>query len=98
MVDDCSTDGQWELLNKLYSNEPKVKLVRNEKNIGCFGCRNIAILNSIGRYVLPFDADDTLFDNALDVLSRQFEHGVEVVQFGVKCESPEHERYFNIGS
>lgn len=88
------------MLNKLYSNELKVKLIRNEKNLGCFGCRNIAILNSIGRYVLPLDADDTLFDNALDVLSRQFEYGVEVevVQFGVKCELPEHERYFNIGS
>ena len=96
MVDDCSTDGQWELLNKLYSNEPKVKLVRNEKNLGSFRCRNNAILKSNGRYVLPLDSDDIIYENALEILSHQFDDGVEVVQFWAKCELPEHERYFNM--
>ena len=96
MVDDCSTDGQWELLNKLYSNEPKVKLVRNEKNLGSFRCRNNAILKSNGRYVLPLDSDDFIYENALEILSHQFDDGVEVVQFWAKCELPEHERYFNM--
>lgn len=96
MVDDCSTDGQWELLNRLYSNEPKVKLVRNEKNLGSFGCRNNAILKSNGRYVLPLDSDDIIYENALEILSHQFDDRVEVVQFWAKCELSEHERYFNM--
>ena len=64
VVDDCSTDGQWELLNKLYSSDNRVKIIRNEKNIGCLGSRVRAIVSSRGDYVLPLDADDSFEPNA----------------------------------
>jgi glycosyltransferase involved in cell wall biosynthesis len=34
IVDDCSTDGTWDLLQLLAANEPRIKLLRHDINQG----------------------------------------------------------------
>ncbi len=59
-VDDCSTDGSYELLEDLSAIYPELVVKRNETNMGVSSSRNQAIQMSRGKYVWFVDADDML--------------------------------------
>jgi glycosyltransferase involved in cell wall biosynthesis len=61
--DDKSNDGTWELLNSLYSSNKKIKLIRNDHNLGIGKNWNAAYENSTGNYVVIFNADDLVTSN-----------------------------------
>ncbi len=56
IIDDGSKDRTWELLNSF--NDPRIRLVRNEKNIGLTQSLNKGIQMSRGDYLARQDADD----------------------------------------
>ena len=58
VVDDCSTDGSWVLLEKLSREYPWLKPVRLEKNAGPVVARNHAIELAQGRFLAFLDVDD----------------------------------------
>lgn len=58
IVDDCSTDGSWELLEKLSQEYPWLKPVRLEQNSGPVVARNRAIELAQGRFLAFLDVDD----------------------------------------
>ncbi len=68
IVDDCSKDNSYELLNE-YKNNSKmnIKLYKNEKNSGAGYTRNIGIKKSKGEFLLFIDSDDYVSDDILDV-------------------------------
>ncbi|HTD32661.1 MAG TPA: glycosyltransferase [Candidatus Elarobacter sp.] len=70
--DNCSTDGAWELLNERYGGEPRVRLYRNETNIGM--ARNFDRLLELarGEYVMCLSSDDFLFPQHLIQLAEVF--------------------------
>jgi glycosyltransferase involved in cell wall biosynthesis len=57
LIDDLSTDKTKEIL-KLYEINPKIKIIYNDKNYGCYKSRNIGIKISNGKYITFHDADD----------------------------------------
>lgn len=57
IVEDCSTDNSKEILSS-YTNNNKVKIIYNNKNIGCYASRNVALNNSTGDLIAFQDADD----------------------------------------
>ena len=59
-VDDCSTDGSYELLKDLSAKYPELVVKRNETNMGISCSRNLALKMSRGKYVWFVDADDML--------------------------------------
>lgn len=59
VVDNQSEDGGAELVEQLFSDNPKVKLVRNKEN-GCSSGRNLGVASSSGRYLAFFDSDQWL--------------------------------------
>ena len=65
IVDDCSSDGSSELIEKKYSSDPRVSLIKKKNNIGAAKCRNIAIDVSKGDYIAFLDSDDEWKDNKL---------------------------------
>lgn len=67
-VDDCSTDGSWEIAEEITKKESRVRLVRNESNKGAFHSRNVGISLARGRYVQFTDADDLLPADSLSTL------------------------------
>lgn len=58
IVDDCSTDGSWVLLNELSLERPWLRPVRLEENSGPVSARNRAIELSKGRFLAFLDVDD----------------------------------------
>lgn len=65
IVDDCSTDGSWELLEKLSKNYSWLRVVRLEKNAGPVVARNLAINLAEGRFLAFLDVDDLWLPNKL---------------------------------
>jgi glycosyltransferase involved in cell wall biosynthesis len=61
IVDDGSTDESLEIINSYASVDSRVKVFRRLKTQkGACVCRNIGVLNSIGKYLLFLDTDDIL--------------------------------------
>ncbi|TMQ68383.1 MAG: glycosyltransferase family 2 protein, partial [Candidatus Eisenbacteria bacterium] len=64
VVDNASTDRTWEVLNSY--RDPRLRLVRNERNLGLFGNFNRCIFLARGRYVTTLCSDDMLLDGFLE--------------------------------
>ncbi|WP_297772757.1 glycosyltransferase family 2 protein [uncultured Roseovarius sp.] len=58
IVDDASTDGTWDILQKLSESDERVKILRNKKNVGPYVSKNIALKHSKGDFITGHDADD----------------------------------------
>ncbi|MFG3207555.1 glycosyltransferase family 2 protein [Streptomyces sp. NPDC048192] len=68
-VDDCSTDGSAELLDRLAAGEPRLRVVRRSENSGgCGSPRNAGIAAVTAPYVMFLDSDDVLPPGAVDAL------------------------------
>jgi len=67
VVNDGSTDKTSDIVRLM--NDSRIKLIEKQ-NTGVSDTRNIGLLNSIGRYVIFMDSDDTLPSGTLPRLSR----------------------------
>jgi glycosyltransferase involved in cell wall biosynthesis len=63
IVDDASTDGSWEALQGLA--DPRIRLLRNERNLGPEGNWNRALGCARGQYIKLFHQDDLLLPACL---------------------------------
>ena len=80
VVDDCSTDGSWDLVNRLYGENDKVRLHRHECNKTAGGARNTGLIHAKGKYVAFLDGDDLYMPEALSIMYRAAEeYQAEVV-------------------
>jgi glycosyltransferase involved in cell wall biosynthesis len=59
VVDDGSNDESWKVLQE-FANDPRVRLLRNERNIGQSASANRGYAEARGDYIKFFDADDLL--------------------------------------
>ncbi|MCM1518453.1 MAG: glycosyltransferase [Pseudoflavonifractor sp.] len=78
VVDDCSTDGTAALIDEWAG---KVKVVRNDINLGHVKSRLAGIAVATGEYITFVDADDWLSRNAIANCLR---HDADVVQMAVR--------------
>lgn len=61
IVDDGSTDVSWEVLQQFAERDRRVKIFKRDREPkGAAVCRNIAIENSTGDYLIFLDTDDLL--------------------------------------
>ncbi|RTQ93161.1 glycosyltransferase family 2 protein [Lysinibacillus telephonicus] len=58
IVDDCSRDNTWDILEGLEKENSRIKLLRMDKNSGAALARNKAIQLSKGKYIAFLDSDD----------------------------------------
>lgn len=58
LIDDCSDDGVWEHIQNYH--DPRLRLVRNEKNIGLFANFNQCLTLAKGEYIRILCNDDRL--------------------------------------
>lgn len=66
IVDDCSTDGSYEIALGYVQKDSRIKMFRNEKNSGAAVSRNRAIEASSGEYVAFLDSDDLWLPDKLE--------------------------------
>lgn len=60
-VDNNSTDGSVELVRELFGNDPHLRIIRNEANLGFCEGNNVGVRASKGKYVI-FLNNDTIVD------------------------------------
>ena len=68
VMDDASTDGTWQRLQR-FATTPRVRLYRRRRNRGAGATRNALTALARGQYITPCDADDVLLPGALRRLS-----------------------------
>lgn len=66
VADDCSSDATPQLVRRLAREDPRVQLVRLERNQGPAGARNAALAASKGRYLAFLDSDDLWLPQKLE--------------------------------
>ena len=59
--DDCSN-------NEIIADHPKVKVYRNERNLGAFKNKYLAVSKSTNEWVYLLDSDNYFFENSLDIV------------------------------
>ena len=59
--DDCSD-------NIIQSDHPKIKIYRNEHNLGAFKNKYLAVSKSTNEWVYLLDSDNYFFENSLDAI------------------------------
>jgi succinoglycan biosynthesis protein ExoO len=64
-VDDASTDDSASKLDTWYAHEPRVRLIRMERNLGPGAARNKGLESARGDYVMFADADDRVMRGVL---------------------------------
>ena len=76
IVDDCSTDNSVLYIKEAQKYDPRIILLKNEKNMGSLYTKSKGILNSKGKYVFTLDSDDMIaIDDYLTVLYEGCEKG-----------------------
>lgn len=58
LVDDCSSDGSFELMQELAKNDIRIKPIKQPHNMGAAKARNRGVQEAQGRFLCFLDADD----------------------------------------
>lgn len=76
VVNDCSTDGTKEFL-EYYKDNPKVKVINNEKNMGAGYSRNRGAMEASAEIIAVADADDVYINTHAENILKWFEKNPE---------------------
>ena len=66
IVDDCSTDGTFEVVRPLMEADPRIKYFSNSQNSGAAVSRNAALRQAKGRWIAFLDSDDLWLPEKLE--------------------------------
>lgn len=66
IVDDCSQDDTYSLAKKLSDKDARIRVFKNEKNIGVAASRNVALDAALGDYIAFLDSDDLWLPQKLE--------------------------------
>lgn len=69
IVDDCSTDNTWQILQSYAKNNSTIKIYQHKTNLGTCQTFNKAILSTTGDLIALSDQDDVWLPNKLERLT-----------------------------
>ena len=78
VVDDCSTDGSWNIIQEYAKKDSRIKIFRNEINKGLIENWKFLIDNSKGEFVAFLEGDDIFYEKNLEKKIEIFEEYLEV--------------------
>ena len=83
LVNDCSTDDSLSVVEKIQEKDPRIKIIRNKKNMGILYSRSIGALSAKGKYIFPLDNDDLFLDeDVFEIISNIADKGnFDLVEF-----------------
>ena len=67
VVDDGSSDGSMELINKLAEDDTRIRVLKNTRQKGVSGARNTGLLAADGEWIGFLDSDDIMTHDSLDM-------------------------------
>ena len=82
ICDDGSTDDTWALLTEFSRKDPRIKLIRNEKNIGLAASLNRCIEIASGEYIARHDCDDVSAPERLEKQVKFLDENKEIAVLG----------------
>lgn len=68
VVDDCSSDKSVDIAVSIAMEDSRVRVVRNQSNLGDYGNRMKAASLACGQYLKYVDSDDLIYPHTLDVM------------------------------
>jgi glycosyltransferase involved in cell wall biosynthesis len=71
VIDDCSTDDTWSILQSYASRHSNFRAIRNEKNLGYVKNFEKGMLLAGGEFICPSDQDDVWLPEKISVLMRE---------------------------
>jgi len=82
IVDDCSTDGSFALLQKYAAEDPRIRVFRNDRNRHVCYSGNRAVEESCGEIVVLLSCDDLVLPNLVEYYEQYFrEHSETAVLY-----------------
>ena len=83
LLDDCSPDNSYDIMQELQKEDPRIKLSKNEQNRGVLYTRLTASLTAKGKYIMYLDNDDMFSRHDIfTILYNEIEEGnYDVVEF-----------------
>jgi glycosyltransferase involved in cell wall biosynthesis/ADP-heptose:LPS heptosyltransferase len=95
IVDDCSSDSSPQIINR-YLADKRIKLIRNNINLGIAASAKIGIANTTSEYFGILDADDSITPSAIETMYQQHIEnphcGLIYSQFSACDENLNHKR------
>lgn len=86
IIDDGSTDNTWEILSECASRDQRIKLSKNEENIGLTKSLNKGLKLARGEYVARQDADDVSLPERFEFQTRFLDDRLEVGAIGTSAQ------------
>ena len=83
LINDASTDDTLNIAEKLKEEDPRIKVINNEKNRRILYSKSIGALYANGKYILELDQDDMFIsEKAFDIIYNEAEKNkVDILQF-----------------
>jgi glycosyltransferase involved in cell wall biosynthesis len=85
IVDDASTDKSYKIAGKYAEKDKRIKLFRNEKNMGISITAKRAIDQATGNYIARMDADDIALPERLSKQIKYLSRHTKTVAVGGQC-------------
>ena len=83
LINDASTDGTLATIKKFKEEDPRIKIINNEKNRRILYSKSIGALYANGKYILELDQDDMFISsNTFNILYNEAENNnLDMIQF-----------------
>lgn len=85
IIDDCSTDNSWKILQKFKKKNKKIKIYRLKENVGVSQTVKFAIEKAKGKFLARMDADDIAVTTRLEKEINYLLKNPETVAVGTQC-------------
>lgn len=88
ITDDCSTDNSLAIAKRYMEKDDRIKVYKNEINLGDYPNRNQAASYARGKYIKYLDSDDLIYPHGLGVMVNAMERFTEAA-FALSYSMPE---------
>lgn len=85
VIDDCSKDGSFQIVSDMSKTDSRLKIYRNETNLGVVSTRNKLIELSVGKYIAMLDSDDVAFPERLKTQYEFMENNQDIAVCGTNA-------------
>ena len=79
IIDDCSTDNTWEVIQQYAKEDERIRIFQTEKNSGPYVARNIGLKHATGHFVTINDADDWSHAEKLAIQAKHLLANEEII-------------------
>ncbi len=85
IIDDCSTDDSYDIVNRI--NDNRIKLIKNQTNLGLNKTLNYGISLARGKYIARMDHDDISLPQRFEIQVNFLEKNNDYILIGCNCDT-----------